>query len=187
MQHNSDRLCFREFSSADFALFYAVFSNEQVMHYALIDKFDSEKDILPFFERVMDNYTRKIDRKAFEFAVYLSSDNSFVGFASIEIHNKNTAGGCAEIGYFLLPQFWGKGYATEIAKMLVAVCFKVLGLHRVSARCNSNNLRSEKVMKKAGMIKEGELKKVRFKHNQWVNELQYGILVEDWEKARNNS
>jgi [ribosomal protein S5]-alanine N-acetyltransferase len=187
MEYTSARLRFKEFSPADFALFYALFSNDQVMHYALIDKFDSEKDILPFFERVMDNNSRQLDRKAFEFAVYLSSDNSFVGFADIEIHNKNIAGGCAEIGYFLLPQFWGKGYATEIAKMLVAVCFKFLDLHRVSARCNSNNSRSEKVMKKAGMIKEGELRKIRFKHNEWVNEHQYGILVEDWERAGNNN
>ncbi|CUH97792.1 hypothetical protein P22_3938 [Propionispora sp. 2/2-37] len=183
MKYKSERLYFKEFSKDEFDLFYSVFSNEQVMKYALIDKYESEKDILPYFNEVLENNTTYINRKAFEFAIYLSSDDSFVGFAGIEVHSKNTLGGCGEIGYFLLPMFWGNGYATEIAKMLIGICFKHINLHRVSARCNSNNLQSERVMKKIGMVKEGELRKVRFKNNQWENEKHYSILIEEWEKT----
>jgi ribosomal-protein-alanine N-acetyltransferase len=179
---SSERLYFKEFTKGEFDLFYSVFSNGQVMKYALMDKYESEKDILPYFNRVLENNTACINRKAFEFAVYSCEDDSFVGFADIEVHNKNAVGGCGEIGYFLLPEFWGKGYATEIAKMLLDICFKNINLHRVSARCNSNNLQSERVMKKIGMIKEGEFRKVRFKNNQWENEYQYSILIEEWEK-----
>lgn len=182
MQYNSERLYLREFSQDEFALYYSVFSNEKVMKYAWIDKYQSEKDLLPCFIKLLANNSTYINRQAFEFAVYLSSDDSFIGFACIEIHNKNTAGGCGELGYFLLPEFWGQGYATEIAKMLIDISFKDIKLHRVSARCNSNNLKSEKVMQKIGMTKEGELRKIRFKNNQWDNEQQYSILIEDWIK-----
>lgn len=39
-------------------------------------------------------------------------------------------------------------------------------------------------MKKAGMLKEGELRKVRFKNSRWDNEQHYSILMEEWEKLR---
>jgi ribosomal-protein-alanine N-acetyltransferase len=183
MRFRSERLIYREFTEDDLDLFYSVFSNEQVMRYAYIDKFDCKEDMLPYFKRVLRNSTAAEDRKAFEFAIFLSSDDSFIGFADIEIHNINSLGGCGEIGYFLLPEFWGKGYATEIAGSFIELAFKHIHLHRVAARCNANNLKSEKIMKKAGMVKEGEFRKVRFKNGQWENEKHYSILIEDWKQG----
>lgn len=50
-----------------------------------------------------------------------------------------------------------------MASKLIEICFKDIKLHKVSASCNVNNVQSRKVMEKVGMIKEGELRKVRFK------------------------
>lgn len=180
----SERLAFREFREEDFALYYSVFSNEQVMRYAWIDRFDCEEELLPLFEEVMKNNMAGEKRKAYEFAVFLQSDNSFIGFANIEIHIRNSSGGCGEIGYFILPEYWGSGYATEIVSKLIEVCFTHIKLHRVHARCNANNLKSEKVMKKAGMKKEGELRKVRFKNGRWDDEKHYGLLAEEWKNFK---
>lgn len=82
-----------------------------------------------------------------------------------------------------MPEYWGKGFATEIANTLIEFCFTRLGLHKVSARCNSNNLKSEGIMKKVGMTFEGELRKVRFKYGKWDDEKNYGILLEEWKAA----
>ncbi len=182
MKFRSERLVYREFTENDFHLFFSVFSNEQVMKYTLIDKFGREEDILPYFKKVLKNNITFENRKAYEFAVFLASNGSFTGFADIEIHNLNNFGGCGEIGYLLIPSFWGNGYATEIANSLVGICFKRLNLHRVAARCNANNLQSERVMKKVGMVREGEFRKVRLKNGKWENELHYSILVEEWEQ-----
>lgn len=180
MNFKSERLLFKEFQESDFHLFFSVFSNEQVMKYALLDRFSCEEDILPYFTEVLDNNITVKNRKAYEFAVFLSSTDTFVGFADIVIHYQNSIATCGEIGYFLLPPFWGNGFATEISKTLIEFCFTELKLHKVTARCNANNLRSERVMKKAGMVKEGEFRKARFKNGQWDNELHYNILVEEW-------
>jgi ribosomal-protein-alanine N-acetyltransferase len=77
----------------------------------------------------------------------------------------------------MLPEFWGKGYGTEMAKILLKIGFNDVQLHKLYARCNVNNSVSKKVMENIGMKKEGELRKVRFKDNMWVNEFVYGILV----------
>lgn len=180
MKFRSERLEYREFTENDFSLFYSVFSNAQVMRYAYIDKVDCEEELRPYFKRVLSNNITHENRQAYEFAI--NFNDSFIGFADIEIHTKNSAGGCGEIGYFLLPGFWGSGYATEIARSLTAICFKQLGLHRVTARCNANNLKSENIMKKVGMVKEGELRKTRFKNGQWDDEKNYSILLEEWKE-----
>lgn len=93
---------------------------------------------------------------------------------------KNAFGGYSEIGYFLLKDFWGKGYAAEIAARLIDYCFEELKLHKVYASCNASNIQSEKVMFKSGMIKEGVLRKQRFKNSQWRDEIRYSIIVDEW-------
>jgi len=182
MENNSGRLIFKEFNEEDLDLFYSVFSNEQTMKYALLDRYTRKEDILPYFRKVLENNKTINNREAYEYAVYLCSNGDFICFADIEVYNQNNFGGCGEIGYFLLPEFWGNGFATEIANMLLNICFSHLNLHRVSASCNSNNLQSEKIMKKIGMVKEGELRKTRFKNGNWDNELKYSILVEEWKQ-----
>lgn len=184
MQFKSERLYFREFTEQDFHLFYSVFSNEQVMKYTYYNRYNCEEDLLPYFKQVLENNITTEKRKAFEFAVFLLSDDSFIGFADIEIYIMNNYGGCGEIGYLIIPNFWGNGYAVEIANSLIDICFKDIHLHRVTASCNSNNLKSERVMKKVGMQNEGEARKARFKNDQWENEQHYSILIEEWEESR---
>jgi ribosomal-protein-alanine N-acetyltransferase len=79
-----------------------------------------------------------------------------------------------------MPEFWGMGYATELAGTMANFGFRHLKLHKVCARCNANNLKSEKIMQKLGMTREGYLRKVRYKHGSWDDEKVYGILREEW-------
>lgn len=180
MRVQSRRLSFREYREDDYSLFYSLFSNAQVMRYALMDVYRSLDDERAYFESILrNNHTPADRREAYQFAVFPKDGGPFVGFADIEIISRNDSGGCGEIGYFLLPEFWGNGFATEIANALMEICFAHLNLHRVFARCNANNIQSEQIMKKIGMIKEGEFRRARFKHGQWDNELHYAILSEE--------
>ena len=184
MDFESNRLRYRFFTNEDFPLFYSIFSNEQIMKYAWIDKFNIEEEAASFFQDFINDDDIPNKNNTYAFAVFSREDDAFVGFADIQLHSQNTFGGCGEIGYFLLPNCWGKGYATELANTLVKVSFTKLKLHKVCARCNSNNLKSEGVMKKIGMTKEGELRKVRFKNGIWDDEKHYGILMEEWEATQ---
>lgn len=180
MTFESERLIFRYFCEDDFDLFYSVFSNEQVMQYALIDRYTSKEALRPYFEQVLVNNNTEKDRKAFEFAVFSAKDSSFIGIADIEVNYQNSRAVSGEMGYFILPGYWGCGFGTEIAKALIDFAFSEIKLHRVVASCNAGNLQSERIMKKVGMVKEGEFRKARYKNGNWVNELKYGILVEEW-------
>jgi hypothetical protein len=41
-------------------------------------------------------------------------------------------------------------------------------------------------MQKAGMVKEGEFRKARFKNGGWDDECHYGILKEEWQAWGNS-
>jgi [ribosomal protein S5]-alanine N-acetyltransferase len=184
MMLTSERLVFRDFVEEDFPLYCSVFTNEQVMQYAYNDRFTSEEECRASFDGILQSSKTTQGRLEYEFAAFTLADECFAGFAEIGIDKINQTGGCGEIGYFLLPECWGKGYATETATALIDFCFTSLNLHRVQAHCNSNNVRSENVMQKAGMTMEGEHRRARFKHGRWDNEKCYSILKEEWLQSK---
>ena len=70
-----------------------------------------------------------------------------------------------EIGFFFNSQYQGKGYAKESAAALMDYAFNTKGIRRITARCDSLNLKSRKLLEKLKMRKERELKKhFYFKH-----------------------
>jgi RimJ/RimL family protein N-acetyltransferase len=56
-----------------------------------------------------------------------------------------------EVGYRLKRSAWGKGYATEGTRALISKAFDELGADRVVATADEPNVRSWRVMEKAGM------------------------------------
>lgn len=56
-----------------------------------------------------------------------------------------------EIAYALLPEFWGRGLATEIARALIDIGFVRLGLSSLVAFTLPGNRASRRVMEKTGL------------------------------------
>jgi RimJ/RimL family protein N-acetyltransferase len=59
--------------------------------------------------------------------------------------------GQAEVGYRLLPRWWGQGLAREGTEELIRYAFEDLGLSRVFAETMAVNTRSRGVMEAVGM------------------------------------
>ncbi len=115
---------------------------------------------------------------------FLASANNGIdiGIVDYEAINRNENSGIFEIGYIIKPDYWGKGYGTEMGKALIEYLFQNYNIHKIVASCNANNHSSEDIMKKIGMQLEGVLRKVRYKNGNWVDEINYGLLREEWEK-----
>ncbi|MCH2160833.1 MAG: GNAT family N-acetyltransferase [Phycisphaerales bacterium] len=73
----------------------------------------------------------------------------FVGLARADFEAPFTP--CIEIGWRLLPDHWGHGYATEAARACLDFAFGPLGETEVVSFTSETNLRSRKVMEKLGM------------------------------------
>lgn len=68
-----------------------------------------------------------------------------------------------ELGYRLGKSFWGKGYASEIARASAAYGFESLGLKKLVAVTDRENLASRRVLIKTGFVEEG------------VSDVYYGV------------
>ncbi len=60
-------------------------------------------------------------------------------------------GGSVEFGYSIVPEYQGKGYATEAARAMIEWAFEQPPVKRVSAECLKDNYASIRVLEKAGM------------------------------------
>jgi RimJ/RimL family protein N-acetyltransferase len=86
-----------------------------------------------------------------------------------------------EIGWVFDPRSHGRGYATEAATQLLRHGFEELGLHRIVATCQPENVASWRVMEKLGMRREAHFRKgVQLDGAEWLDEYLYAILEEDW-------
>jgi [ribosomal protein S5]-alanine N-acetyltransferase len=62
-----------------------------------------------------------------------------------------------EVGWAVMPAFWGQGYATELGAAALALAFGPLGLDSVVAYTLPDNLASRRVMEKLGFSYEREV------------------------------
>ena len=61
-----------------------------------------------------------------------------------------------EIGYRLLREAWGQGFATEGASELVRYGFDTVGLYRIIGLTHRDNVASQRVLTKIGLGRRGE-------------------------------
>ena len=62
------------------------------------------------------------------------------------------------IGYWIAKEHEGKGYVAEAVRLLTCVAFDDLHANRLELRCDADNVRSVKVMERAGFVREGCLR-----------------------------
>lgn len=75
-------------------------------------------------------------------------DGRLIGHAGL---NFVTEFGKTEVLWALLPEAWGRGYATEAARAALAYGFGTLGLPLIFAITLEDNLASQAVMKRLGL------------------------------------
>lgn len=69
----------------------------------------------------------------------------------------HAAGDAHELGYWLTPDAWGRGYATEAGRQMVDIARSALGLTRLRAGHYVDNPASGRVLAKLGFVPTGEV------------------------------
>ena len=85
------------------------------------------------------------------FKVIESGTGEVVGLGKLEI--KETGAEEAELGYMLLPDYWGRGLGSEIARLLVEKA-RTQQLKRLIAIIDPNNIPSRKILLKHGFVSD---------------------------------
>jgi RimJ/RimL family protein N-acetyltransferase len=79
---------------------------------------------------------------------------------------------------------WGRGLGTEATQLMLGHAFDRLALHRVGLTVFSYNVRAIRAYEKAGFRVEGRLRDAIMRDGRYFDEVQMGILADEWLQPR---
>ncbi|MDO6596579.1 GNAT family N-acetyltransferase [Oceanihabitans sp. 2_MG-2023] len=145
------RLLLRELRLTDLDGMFALDSDPDVHKYLgnkPVKTIDESKKIL---ESVLSQYK---ERGIGRFAVIEKASGDFVGWSGLRLNTEYNMNGFTkyyDVGYRLIKQYWGKGYATESGKAAIDYAFKVLKLPEIYATTEIGNQASHNALLKIGL------------------------------------
>ena len=83
-----------------------------------------------------------------------------------------------EISYHIFKQYWGQGYATEAAKCFIDFAFTNKLAPSVISVIDINNIKSQRVAEKNGLVKERQTKWAH--HDVYI----YRIALKEWQRRK---
>jgi len=108
------------------------------------------------------------------FTVRLQNSNILIGLVTIAPHHNPDD---MEISYMFMPDYWGKGYASEAIKALLEFCKKELGLNRVVSETQTANTRSCHLLEKLGYHAESQIERFGAKQIIYAYDLMNGASL----------
>ena len=124
---------------------YAYSSDPENTKYMMFLPVDSIEETRKFIEDCQRELEKDVPGY-YEFAVLL--DGKHIGGVNLYF---DTAPDIGELGWLFLPEYQGRGYATEAARALLEWGRDTLGIRHFIAHCDAANLASQGVMRKLGM------------------------------------
>jgi len=113
-------------------------------------------------------------------AICLREDGKMIGFTSI--NNIDCRNLKAEWGGTIIGEksLWGKGYATEAAKLMLEYLFEQYPMHKCYAYCLEEHEVTQKMFLSLGLNKEGLIRDDVFKDGEFKSKLLFSILREEY-------
>ena len=148
MVAETERLELREFSVADATGFYRLNSDPEVMRDTGDQAFANENEARDFLSSY-DHYTLYDYGR---WSVYLKETGEYVGFCGLKYSPEKDE---VDLGFRFMQDQWNKGLATEAARAALRLGFERFGLKKIVGRAMKDNLASNRVLEKLGMIRVG--------------------------------
>lgn len=101
-------------------------------------------------------------------AVQAKQDPLLLGYVRLYCDPAMVGVDALELGYRLLPEAWGHGYASEAAAAILAHGFATTETSRILAFVDPQNAASLAVIRKLGMTRIGEKMVDGYDHPDWV-------------------
>lgn len=146
----TSRLKLRRWQESDLAPFARLNASTEVMRFFPKVLTRAESDaivarITSHFEKNGFGLWAVETRETAEFA-------GFVGLQSVSFEAHFTP--CVEVGWRLMSEFWGRGYAVEAARSAMLDGFERLKLSEIVSMTSLHNTPSIRVMQKLGMVRD---------------------------------
>jgi len=147
------RLLLRKPMMEDAAPIFKLYAQDQkVTRYLSFKPHQSIDDTKAFLKRCLNSWN---NNTSFPWTIVRMKDKQLIGM--IEIASIDQTG--INLGYVLAQAYWGNGYMSEALRKIIVWALHQNDIYRVWAICDTENIASTRVMEKAGMQKEGILRR----------------------------
>ena len=147
----SQRLHLRKIEDSDLSNIYLGLSNPEVTRYYAVhyDSLESTKSQMSWYRELFEN------DKGIWWAICSKTDQIFLGAAGLSEIDEDSKK--AEIGLWLLPQYWGSGIMKEAIDVILDFSFFTLELERIQGCVESDNTNCIRALHKLKFTHEGSL------------------------------
>ena len=132
-------------------IFYSYASKPEATKYLSWPTHRNIEDTRAFLRYSREGWSWGTD---YSFSVRIKENNQFIGSFGV-INDK----GKLQFGYVLTPSKWGLGYATEVVSKMMSILKEQDSVFRIGTFVDAENISSQKVLKRAGLIEEARLEK----------------------------
>lgn len=150
----TERLLIRQLRRTDGPAMLRVFGDAEVMRFSTSGVRDAAW-VDAWIERCLGEYQTRTDYGAW--AVALRKTNEAIGYCGLTQYGDSDQADERELGYRLARAYWGQGYATEAVIAIRDYAFSVIGLRRLVALVDPNNVASVRIAEKLDMRHEGDV------------------------------
>lgn len=142
----TERILLRKFEDSDALAVFEFGSNKEVQRY-------TGEPLLTHLEQARDIIVNTIQKDYVKYgygrwAVVYRPENRVIGFAGLKYLPEFDE---TDIGYRILPEYWGKGITTEMCIPIVSYGFDVLKLDKIIGITLPENTASIRVLEKIGL------------------------------------
>lgn len=163
----------RRFRPDDLDGVFAGLSDPRVIaHYGVsYENLAATKAQMQWYERILTT------GEGIWWALASDSDDALMGACGL--NDRDHAHHRADIGYWLLPQYWGQGLMRRAMPYVLTHGFEQLGIHRLHADVEPENVASVKLLQALGFTHEGTLRDVEYKDGRYLSLHQFSLLATD--------
>jgi RimJ/RimL family protein N-acetyltransferase len=175
---SGQRVTLRELRASDAPSLFAMLTTEEVSRFI-----SPPPTTVDGFERFIAWTIRQRSVGTYAcFAVTLHGSDTAIGI--FQLRELDPGFGTAEWGFAIGSPFWGTGAFKEGAELMVQFAFETVGVHRLEARAAVRNGRGNGALRKIGAVQEGVLRKAFLKDGEYLDQVLWTILDEDWDATR---
>ncbi len=167
------RLIFRQITPTDIQNIYKGLSNPKVIKYYGIsfDSLEATEEQMIWYRDLEQNET------GIWWAICSLDNNVFYGAGGF--NNLNKEHKKAEIGFWLLPEFWGQGFMQEAFPLICDYGFNKLDLNRIEGFVDSENTNCKKAVERLNFKFEGTMRDCEIKEGKYLSVAIYSKLKND--------
>ena len=178
---SGSQVTLRELRTSDAASLFSLLTTEEVARFI-----SPPPSTVEGFERFIAWTHRQRTAGSYAcFAVTVRGHDTAIGI--FQIRETEPGFGTAEWGFAIGSPFWGTGVFTDGADLMIEFAFETLGVHRLEARCAVRNGRGNGALRKTGAVQEGVLRKSFLRNGEYLDQVLYGIVEDDWRAFRRQS